>query len=509
MAMQKLVNYKKIRSLLSARVVSFQSSFEVESKKGFFKQNRRRFSRKAKSLISFAIIIIMLISVFAFLPKGNQSTPRSKFSPTVSMTIQGNISQPSPTSQPSKSNPLSALSKAIGDAVGSTVQALSPSPTPHPPGVIASAQTINSTVWQAVAETAWKYFQPGTGVDSDNGLPYSGIGAPAFTDWDLGVYIQAVIDAQKIGLIGTDGDWGFNARIDKVLTFLETRELNSSTNYPYWFYQTDDGKDYHEESDFATGPVDVVDTGRLFVALANLRAFNSSLAPRINNIVLYGQNNGRSNYTALLPSIQSSASDNSIYTYYVVSGFASFFTSVSNVPSTILNNIVSAQNVTTPEGVSLPKAQISGDPLLCSVFELNNNDSRLLALARQVYLAHEAYYNTTGKYRAFSEGPSLNYAWVYEWVVLSDGRTWTVLDESNSNFDISPMIYTKVAVSFLALYNTTFAHNMSVYLENTLPDPVYGYCEGVDESGHILPGFGGNTNSLILDAALYVIQNNP
>jgi hypothetical protein len=71
------------------------------------------------------------------------------------------------------------------------------------------------------------------------------------------------------------------------------------------------------------------------------------------------------------------------------------------------------------------------------------------------------------------------------------------------------MIYTKVAVSFLALYNTTFAHNMSVYLENTLPDPVYGYCEGVDESGHILPGFGGNTNSLILDAALYVIQNNP
>ena len=60
-------------------------------------------------------------------------------------------------------------------------------------------------------------------------------------------------------------------------------------------------------------------------------------------------------------------------------------------PSTILNNIFSAGNVTTYGNVSLPKASISGDPLLCSVFELNNNNSQLMALSRQVYLANEAY----------------------------------------------------------------------------------------------------------------------
>ena len=49
-----------------------------------------------------------------------------------------------------------------------------------------------------------------------------------FTDWDLGVYIQAVIDAQKLGLIGNDGAWDFSARIDKVLTFLENRPLNTT-----------------------------------------------------------------------------------------------------------------------------------------------------------------------------------------------------------------------------------------------------------------------------------------
>ena len=76
--------------------------------------------------------------------------------------------------------------------------------------------------------------------------------------------------------------------MNKVLTFLENRELNAATNYPYWFYQATDGKDYHALSDLATGTVDVVDTGRLFVALNNLRNFNSSLAQRIDNIVLYG-----------------------------------------------------------------------------------------------------------------------------------------------------------------------------------------------------------------------------
>jgi hypothetical protein len=234
------------------------------------------------------------------------------------------------------------------------------------------------------------------------------------------------------------------------------------------------------------------------------------LASRINNIVLYGQSYNRSNYAALVPGIKSdSLTSTSIYAYYVESGFASFWPNeLSSAPSKILNNMLSSGNVTTNEGVSLPLASILGDPLLCSVFELNNN-SQLMALTRQVYLAHEAYYNATGQYRAFSEGASLSDHWTYEWVVLPDNRTWVILDEHNSDFNISPIIYTKISLGFLAIYNTTFATNMCVYLENALPDPAKGYCEGVDESGNLLTGVGSNTNGLILDAALYAIQNNP
>jgi hypothetical protein len=170
--------------------------------------------------------------------------------------------------------------------------------------------------------------------------------------------------------------------------------------------------------------------------------------------------------------------------------------------------MLSSGNVTT-YGVSLPLASILGDPLLYSVFELNNNNSQLMAITRQVYLAHEAYYNATGKYRAFSEGGTLSSHWAYEWVVLPDNRTWTILDEKSSNYDISPIIYTKISLGFLAIYNTTYAHDMAVYLEQNLPDPTKGYCEGVDESGAQLIGLGVNTNSLIIEAANYAIQNNP
>jgi hypothetical protein len=132
-----------------------------------------------------------------------------------------------------------------------------------------------------------------------------------------------------------------------------------------------------------------------------------------------------------------------------------------------------------------------------------------MALAYQVYLAHEAFYNDTGQYRAFSEGPSSTGQWVYEWVVYPDGRTWFVLNENGSDFNMTPVIYTKVAMGFLAIYNTTFAENMCIYLENALPDPAHGYSEGVDEAGALLTGVGCNTNGLIIGAATYAIQNNP
>jgi Protein of unknown function (DUF3131) len=511
MMKQMWLNYKKVRHLLGVRFVSLYSSLESGNKEGTFTHNHWRLNNRIKGLIALAIIAVMLVSAFAWLSMGVQSKP-STFQPE----SNNPTAEPFPTSQQT-TNPTpsptetkspteqSGFMNLFNSAAAALMDVISP---PKPLGIIESSQTANSTMWSAVAVNAWRYFEPGVGVETTTGLPGSSADYSAFTDWDLGSYIQAVIDAQKIGLISPDGTWGSSRRLETVVRFLETRELNSTTNYPYWFYQSKDGKNYHINSDKATDDVDVTDTGRLLVALNNLRLFNSSLATRINNIVLYGQLYNRSNYAALVPSIKAeSLSSNSIYFYFVASGFESFWPNeLADVGTTILNNIFSTGNVTT-YGVSLPKAAITCDPLLYSFFELNKTDSRVQTLLNQVYFAHEAYYNSTGKYRAFSEGPSLSGEWVWEWVVLPDGRTWVPLKTMYQNTDMSPMIYNKVALSFLSIYNTTFAKNMSVYLEKNLPNSDHGFYDGVDESGTALDnGVYCNTNGLILAAALRVIR---
>ena len=367
--------------------------------------------------------------------------------------------------------------------------------------LLASSRAVNTTVWKGVASNAWAYFQPGIGVDSKTGLPYAGASDfKGFTDWDLGVYIQSIIDAQKIGLISTGGDWGSNERLEKVMHFLETRPLNESTNFPFWFYDATNGQDYHQLSDKATTPVDGADAGRLLLALSNLKNFHPSFTSRIDYIAY-----NRIDYASLLSGVTSS--DNSIYAYYIYSGYAAFWPSqVGNVPSEILSNIASKPKVIT-YGVSLPNIPLTCEPLLCSIFELNRTDERLSNLMWQVYLAHEAYYNATGQYVAFSEGNSMTSQFIYEWIIAPNGSTWKITNNAKTTYyNINPIIYDKVALGFLSLYNTTYSYNLSVYLEKNLPKPIDGYLAGVDTSGKVVPGAGSNTNGLILDAALYAIQ---
>ena len=497
--MNVLVNFKKICSLQLVRLVSLETSIEEDSKKGFLRLNHWRFSRKGKSLLVVAIVAVLLVSVFAFIPKQKASEAK-----VIPQSIDNSTATPTPSPTP--------VSKTSGSTIQNIIQGITGlfgGSLPKAPGLIESAQTINSTVWRQVATNAWAYFQPNVGIDSTSGLPYAGGKYYTyFTDWDLGVYIQSAIDAQKLDLIGPGNSWSFNTRINYVLTFLETRDLNAY-GYPYQFYDAVTKKENTLIS--STETADMIDTGRLFVALDNLKTFNSSLAPRINNIVYDVSGNG-SNYAALVPFIAAdSQTSTSIYSYYSWSGFASFWPNqLSNAPSTILKNIFSAGNVTTyPYGnVSLPEGSIVGDPLFCSVFELNTNDTGLMTLARQVYLASSAYYNATTNFAAFSEGNSPS-GFVYEFNVTPNGTTWTIMNTAKTVIlSINPVVYNKIAFSFLSLYNTTYARATVVYLEEKLPNPTNGYCDGADTSGNQVSLVGSNTNGLILDAATYALQNN-
>jgi hypothetical protein len=353
---------------------------------------------------------------------------------------------------------------------------------------------VDRAFWVNLANNAWRYYQPGVGVDSKTGLHSSAWGWPYFTDWDLGVYIQAVIDANQLGILSNDGNWGANARFDKILTFLETRQLTSD-RLPYSWYKAADGNMYVDETQNAA------DAGELLVSLNNLKIHKPDLANDINNIVY-----NRTNYAPLQTAVDALKNSKNLYDYYVASGFAGFWPSrFSSLTTIILNNILSAPTVMT-YGVTLPKAKINCEPLFLSVFNLSPS-AKLDSIADIAYLAHEARYNATGKFSAFSEGNSgiNDIPYVYEWLVKEDGSTWTI-DYYGTDVNISPIIYFKSAVGFLAMHDTVFTEKM-VSTIASLSTPISGYWDGVDENGRIDINTGDKTNSIILGAALYAINN--
>ncbi len=173
---------------------------------------------KANSVLAIVLVLVMLISVFAWLSVGSPIKPT-----IVQPVVNDPTATPSTTNQ--TANPVSTMNPAkmqnIGDWISSSVSSLTNPVIGKPPGLIESNQNLTATIWQTIASNAWQYYQPDNGVDRGTGLPKASLGFPYFTDWDLGVYIQAIIDANKTGLIGNGGDWGSSARINKVLTFLK------------------------------------------------------------------------------------------------------------------------------------------------------------------------------------------------------------------------------------------------------------------------------------------------
>jgi hypothetical protein len=347
-----------------------------------------------------------------------------------------------------------------------------------------------------LANDAWKYFQPDVGVDSTTGLHSASLGFPYLTDWDLGIYIQSIIAVNQLGILSASGTWGADARFNKILTFLQTRQLTTN-GLPYAWYQSANGNPNGTEIQNAA------DSGQLLVSLNNLRVFRPDLADAINNIVF-----NRTNYAPLEQAVDGLTNSKNIYDYYVANGFAAFWpTRFTTIANSILNNIVSAPTVST-YGVTLPSAKLTGEPLLLSIFNLAPN-AKLNGLADQIYSAHEARYNATGKFVAFSEGNTglENPSYVYEWVAKDDGSTWTIEDVYQVKVNISPIIYFKTAIGLLAIHNTVFTENMATYIESKLPNPSNGYSDGIDENGRIDTADIDKTNGMIIEAAFYAINN--
>ena len=113
---------------------------------------------KANSILAIILILVMLVSVSAWLsagtgtpsdpdivdPLSNDPTAASTQSPTSQQTTNPTL-KPAPAQESPGWNPISII--------------MPPEPT-RLPGIV---ETGSNTMWKSVADYAWKYFQPGVG----------------------------------------------------------------------------------------------------------------------------------------------------------------------------------------------------------------------------------------------------------------------------------------------------------------------------------------------------------
>ena len=370
----------------------------------------------------------------------------------------------------------------------------------------AKALTIDQ--WRADAQAAWRYFQPGIGVHATTGLVRAKLDWDSCTDWDTAGYIMAIIDAHKLGLVSRDGEWGFTDRIDKVLRFLENRRLGTRDGifgFPFLNYYWDDPtyQRAYEELGF-TNPSDC---GKLYLALDHLRRYDSGYASRVQNIHL------RDMTACDLLSVEAlSPARVHFYGYLDAHGFAAFGYDMSSAFSAFENWV---GPFVTIQGQSLPQMEATAEPMVHGILDMEFAGV-FYEWSRRAYEAQKSYY--PGKLRAWSEGgyyqPPIGY--IYEWMLNSAGQTWLIQETYTwSAFNIDPLMYTKIAFAYLAIYGendyTLALYNAARKLEHSQ----YGFGEATFEDGtSALSLWGSNiggfysdkTNQIIITAARYAIE---
>jgi hypothetical protein len=80
-------------------------------------------------------------------------------------------------------------------------------------------------------------------------------------------------------------------------------------------------------------------------------------------------------------------------------------------------------------------------------------------------------------------------------------------NDVDTDVDVTPVVYLKAALGFLAIYNTPYTQEMVRYLLERQPSTSLGYYTGIDENGMVIVASRDTGNALIISAAKYAINN--
>ena len=384
--------------------------------------------------------------------------------------------------------PWSTLTTTIRDTQSATTAASTPT---------------GLTGWESYAKIAWKYYGLGIGVNPETGINRAKLDWDALTDWNAGSYIIATTEAHRLGLIGNDSAWGFRDRMSRILKYLLNRQLGANFgvgNWPYWAYYWD-GRPYYNPVYLYT---DVSDSGRLLYALDILRKHDPSFAEQVQQVF----QRCRSAYDLMSNQIDQRLS---YYGVLEAFGFNAFGYKKSYIASVFENWRGSFVDV---DGQILPETITTAEPTLHGVLELRLT-GMFFEYSRRAYEAQRSRWTRTGRLSGWSEGCHPVHEYVYQWILADGGETWVICKHDGTRLDIEPLMYTKVAFAYLAIFGvndfTTALFSAAIRLSNDR----YGFGEATFENGQSaislwarnVEGFySDSTNQIILSAARYALR---
>lgn len=359
------------------------------------------------------------------------------------------------------------------------------------------------------AATAWRYFQ--NNIAPETGLVASVDKFPSTTMWESGALIDAILSAERLGLIMPAEA---ETRLAKALDSLAHLPLTADglPNKAYDIRSLKMVTYKNEETETGIG-WSAVDIGRLMAALEAARNAHPDLAGPVQGLIAGwkldalladGELIGGTIADGKTMAHQEGRIGYEQYAARAMMGFALDATAALDVTGQLVPRDV--MGLALPGDSRLNKnntpSMITSEPWLLEGLEFGFDRSAAV-LAAQVYRAQEARFTETGHLTAVTEG-HLNVAPYFAYgTVWGGGQDWAVLTLDGTRMDSKRVLSTKAAFGWDALYGTDYTAKLVAAVQD-LAVADRGWMEGRYEAdGSPDTSITANTNAMVLDAIAY------
>ncbi|MFE4107248.1 DUF3131 domain-containing protein [Almyronema epifaneia] len=427
--------------------------------------------------------------------------------------------QPSPAAAAAASPPPTAAPIEPPPTTAVAIAPVAPVGQPRPSSCPLPEQPLRITD-ERYAKNAWNYFdanyQP-TGLVNDrsdmNGA----------TLWGLGDYLAALHAAQTLGIISAEK---FDQRVRQLLGALRQMPLFAG-ELPHRSYDTLtlNPIDYGGNDDAIGNGWSGLDVGRLMAALHVLKTCHPEYADvvdttaldwsylrvvrngQLSNAVLREDANGRSR-------IRVNPSQLLGYEEYAARAFQlwGFDVSRSAVGGQYQRAEVEGQPVPVQRADGRrrqEKLNTISTPFILYGLEFGF-DPQMRSLVDAIFSAEKARYQRTGTFSASGTTLIDQDPYVIHNTIVADGQPWPAVTESGTDVSEMRLVSTAVAFAYFTLFpNDPYSQELwQATLD--LYNPLLGYYEGFyEQSRRTAIGFTGGTNSLILQALLHKVTQQP